>query len=77
MVVTGAPGDVHQPVGGGHSGGAEEPLGDVLVEGESAAERAGTGIGNASHLEHMLDRAILAAATVEGEEDDIGRANCG
>src|SRR5512146_2509882 len=31
------------------------------------------GVGQAQHLEHALDGAVLAAAAVQGVEDDVGR----
>ena len=51
----------------------EQPLREVLVHRHRAAQRPRPGITHAGQLEQVLDRAVLAAAAVERQEDHVGR----
>lgn len=78
----GQPGVLHQAVdilgGVGHrlpAGGGDHvlhhPLGQVLIHGDSAAQVAGAGIGNAHQLQGGLHFAVLAAGAVESQEHNV------
>ena len=53
---------------------AEHLLGLELVHGQRAREHAAAGVRDAQQLEQALDAAVLAAAPVEREEDDVDAA---
>jgi len=61
----------HQPGGDLDSGRPHHALREVLVHGERARERTAAGVGDPDGLEQGLDRATLAAASVQTEEDHV------
>src|SRR5881628_2886787 len=70
----------HEPGGNRHPGGAEEPLREVLVHGERAAQRAAPRVRHADDVQDRLQRAAFAAARVQAEQEDVrlpdGRELC-
>ena len=58
-------------VGRRHAGREEQPLRDVLVPTERAAELAAARVRDAGEIEQRLHRAVLAAAAVHGEKHEI------
>ena len=67
----------HEPRRCGHARGAEQALGEVLVHRQRARERAASGVGDADHVEHGLERAALAAPAVEAGEEHLGPGHGG
>ena len=61
------------PLGGVDAQGSHQTLGQVLIHGDGAAEVVGSGEGDAEGFQGGLDTAILTAAAVEGQKDDVCR----
>ena len=60
------------PRGGADAQRIHKALGNGLVHGHAAAQIAGAGIGYAQQIQRGLDPAILAAAAVQRQKDDVG-----
>ncbi len=59
------------PIRRGNTRVPEEPLGEVLVHGQSAPDPVTPHEGNPRQIEEGLDGAVLPAPTVEGQEDHV------
>ena len=67
----------HEPGGHGYAGGAEQALREILVHREGGSQLAAARVGHADHVEDRLQRAPLAGATVQREEQHVGPPNDG
>ena len=59
-----------QAAGHGHACALENLLGQGLVHGQALAMAPGARVGQASHLQHALQPAVLAARPVQGQKGD-------
>ena len=59
------------PRGGADAQRVHKALGHSLVHGHAAAQIAGAGIGHAQQIQRRLNAAILTAAAVQRQKDDV------
>jgi hypothetical protein len=62
----------HDPVGRWQPAVSQRVLGEHLVRAAHAGMDAGAGVGDAKHLEQLLDRPVLASTPVQRDEGDLG-----
>ena len=67
----------HQPIGGGHTGGSQHDLRQVLIHGQRARQVAAAGVRHAHEVEERLHCAVFALAAVQRQKHALGFSDLG